>query len=641
MPRGRSQRRTVSAALALVLSGGLTAGCSFFDSTPEPADAARALAAGLAKGDLRGLALNGATAEQATEFVTKAYADLGRLRPSVTVLDVKPDAEGTKATATLHTTWDVSQATADWTYDTRVALTLVDDVWRAQWSPAVVAPDLAPDETLDVARKWPRRADIVDRSGHKLMTEREVAYVGIDKTKVSGEAATRSAKALAAIVGIDGAAFAARVAAAGPKAFVDAITMRTSDAALSDNIDRIDAVPGALRVPALQVLAPTRTWAAPILGRVGDATAEQIAKSGGSLEAGDTVGQNGLQFRYDERLRGRAGVAVHAVKHGADGSTIDKRELFSEPSVEAEPLQLTLDERAQTIAEGVLADQTKVPTALVVVRVSTGEVLAAAVGPGAKGSPLALAGKEAPGSTFKIASSLAMIRHGATAQTTVPCTDTLTVNGRVFGNYSRYPAAQLGTITLERAFAYSCNTAFISQHDKVSQQDLADAALSLGMGEDLDLPFTGFLGSVPSTADAVEHAASFIGQGRVEASPLAMAVVVASVMHGQTVRPQLVTSDASLPAPAKPLLPKEAETLRQEMRAVVTQGSGRVLQPVGVEFAKTGTAEFGTAKPPRTHAWMVAGRGDLAIAAYNEEGPSGTTHAAPFIIDFLKAYDRD
>jgi cell division protein FtsI/penicillin-binding protein 2 len=641
MHRGPTKRRAVSTVLAIALTVGLTAGCSLFESPPEPGDAARALAAGLAKGDVKGVPLDGATPDQAGKYLARAYEDLGDLRPSVTVLDVKPNEEGTKATATLNTTWDVSESPMDWTYETEVPLSLVDDVWRVQWSPAVVAPELAPDETLDIARKWPRRADILDRSGQKLMTEREVAYVGIDKTRVSGDEATTSAKELAAIVGIDAADFAQRVSAAGSRAFVDAITLRTSDPALEDNIERIDAVPGALRVPALQVLAPTRTWAAPILGRVGDATAEQIEKSGGNLEAGDTVGQNGLQFRYDERLRGKAGIAVHAVKRGADGSAIDKRELFAEPSEEAEPLQLTLDERAQTIAEDVLADQTKRPTALVVVRVSTGEVLAAAVGPGAKGEPLALAGKEAPGSTFKIASSLAMIRRGATAETKVACTDTLTVNGRVFGNYSRYPSDQLGSITLERAFAHSCNTAFISQHEKVSQQDLVDAAVSLGMGEDLDLPFTGFLGSVPPTDDVVEHAASFIGQGRVEASPLTMAVVVASVMKGQTVRPKLIASADSLPAPATPLLPKEAETLRREMRAVVTQGSGRVLQPVGVEFAKTGTAEYGTENPPRTHAWMVAGRGDLAIAAYNEDGPSGTTHAAPFIIDFLKAHDAD
>ena len=159
----------------------------------------------------------------------------------------------------------------------------------------------------------------------------EVAHVGIDKTKVSGEAATRSARQLAAIVGIDGTAFAERVAAAGPRAFVDAITLRVSDPALADNIDRIDAIKGALRVPAMEVLGPTRTWAAPILGRVAEATAEQIEKSAGALEVGDMVGQSGLQLRYDERLRGRAGIAVHAVKHGADGSVIDKRELLPSP----------------------------------------------------------------------------------------------------------------------------------------------------------------------------------------------------------------------------------------------------------------------------------------------------------------------
>lgn len=638
MRRGPSTTRTIATALSLVLATSLTAGCSLFESDPDPADAARALAAGLAKGSLAGIALAGTTADKATTFVADAYEDLGELRPSVTVKEVVAAEEGTTARATLHTTWDVSASAEDWTYDTEVDLRLVEDAWQVAWSPSLVAPELAADETLDLARKWPRRADIVDRSGSKIMTEREVAYVGIDKTKVSGDAAARSARQLAEIVGVDGKNFADRVAAAGPKAFVDAITLRVTDPTLADNIDRIDAVEGALRVPAMQVLAPSRTWAAPILGRVADATAEQIEKSDGSLEPGDSVGQNGLQLRYDERLRGRAGLAVHAVKHGADGSVIDKRELFAEPSEVAEPLRLTLDEDAQTAAEEALADQTKHPTALVVVKVSTGEILAAAVGPGAVGAPLALAGREAPGSTFKIASTLALVRQGASAQTEVACTDTLTVNGRVFGNYSKYPSSQLGDISLERALAYSCNTAFISQHEKVSQDDLIRAAESLGMGEDLDLPFTGFLGSVPSTDDVVEHAASFIGQGRIEASPLAMAVVVASVMKGETVRPRLIVSDESLPAPATPLRADEAEVLRRAMRAVVTEGSGKVLQSVGVEYAKTGTAEFGTTSPPKTHAWMVAGRGDLAIAAYHEQGPSGTTHAAPFIIDFLEAY---
>lgn len=638
MISGSRLRTTLASAVSIVLVSSLAAGCSLFESEPPPERAAEALAAGLADGDLSAVPLAGTTPAQATQFVTTAYKGLGELRPKVSVKDVQRKDGSDRATATLTTTWDVSESDKDWTYESQVGLVLAEDAWRVTWSPEVVAPELAPDEVLTMVRTWPRRADILAGDGSKLMTEREVVDVGLDKTRVSGGEVAASATALARVLGVDASAYAARVAAAGPRAFVSALTLRVTDPLLTRNVARIDAVKGAVRLPRMAVLGPTRTWGAPVLGSVAAATAEQIEKSNGVLEAGDEVGQSGLQFRYDSRLRGTPGLAVQALRKGADGSTLGKRELFAEQSVGGKPLQTTLDPKAQTAAEAALAAQTKVPTALVVVRVSTGEVLAAAVGPGAGGSALALAGKAAPGSTFKIASSLAIVRKGATAETTLPCTDTLTVNGRVFGNYSDYPRDRLGDIPLRTAMAFSCNTAFISQREAVSQDDLIAAARSLGMGEDLDLDFTGFLGSVPTTDDPVEHAASFIGQGRIEASPLAMALVTASVMKGETVRPRLIADGPDLPAPATPLMPAEADVLRQEMAEVVRVGSGRRLAEVGVQYAKTGTAEFGTSNPPQTHAWMVAGVGDLAIAAYNEQGPSGTTHAGPFITAFLKAY---
>ena len=632
------RRTTLASAASLVLASSLLAGCSLFQSEPPPEDAAKALATGLAKGDLSGVPVSGTTPAKATEFVAAAYEGLGELRPKVSVTGVQRKEGTNEATATLTTTWDVSKSDKDWTYQSQVGLVLVEDTWQVKWTPDTVAPELARDEVLSVVRAWPKRADILAADGSELTTEREVVDVGLDKTRVTGAEVAASATALATVLGIDAQAYAAKVASAGPRAFVQALTLRVNDPVLTKNLPRIEAVKGASRIPRMAVLGPTRTWAAPILGSVSAATAEQIEKSSGVLRAGDEVGQSGLQFRYDERLRGTPGLAIQALKKGADGSTIGKRELFAEQSVAGEPLKTTLDPKAQTAAEAALAGQTKVPTALVVVRPSTGEILAAAVGPGAKGAPVALAGKAAPGSTFKIASSLALVRKGATAETTLPCTDTLTVGGRIFGNYSDYPKEHLGTIPLRTALAFSCNTAFISQYKTVAQDDLIAAAQSLGMGESLDLDFTGFLGSVPPTDDTVEHAASFIGQGRVEASPLTMALVTASVMKGETVRPKLIDSGPALPPPATPLTLAEAQVLRTEMADVVKVGSGRRLQAVGVQYAKTGTAEFGTANPPKTHAWMVAGRGDLAIAAYNEEGPSGSTHAAPFIIAFLNAY---
>jgi cell division protein FtsI/penicillin-binding protein 2 len=73
------------------------------------------------------------------------------------------------------------------------------------------------------------------------------------------------------------------------------------------------------------------------------------------------------------------------------------------------------------------------------------------------------------------------------------------------------------------------------------------------------------------------------------------------------------------------------------MRAVVTSGHAGFLAsvpgaPVG---AKTGTAEFGNDSPPKTHAWIVATHGDLAVAVFVEDGGLGATTSGPLLKEFL------
>jgi cell division protein FtsI/penicillin-binding protein 2 len=163
---------------------------------------------------------------------------------------------------------------------------------------------------------------------------------------------------------------------------------------------------------------------------------------------------------------------------------------FTSPSVDGKPLVVTLDTTAQTVAEAVLqGGPGDTPTSLVAIRPSTGEILAAANGPGSNGLAVGTTGQAAPGSTFKIITALALLRSGLTPDSPVSCTPTVTVGGRSFKNYNDYPADKVGTIPLKTAFANSCNTAFISNQDKVSQADLATAAAALGVGIDLDLGF--------------------------------------------------------------------------------------------------------------------------------------------------------
>jgi cell division protein FtsI/penicillin-binding protein 2 len=495
----------------------------------------------------------------------------------------------------------------------------------------VVEPSLVAGEALTATIDQPERADILGAGDEALVTLRPVMRVGIDKTKVPAEDAAASARALADLVGIDPQAYADAVEKAGPKAFVEAIVLREADAAEIGQA-AVEAIPGAVGKADELPLAPTRDFAPEILGRVGPATAEVIEESGGVVLPGEEVGLSGLQARYDEQLGGQTGITVAAV---ADDQ---RRPLHEVAPAAGTPLRTTLDADLQRAAEAALAGVGPA-SALVAIRPSTGDILAAANGEGSDGYSTATVGQYAPGSTMKVATSLALLRAGVAPTDPVPCTESIVVTGKAFTNYDDYPASGLGDIPLRTAVANSCNTALISQRDELPEGALAEAAAALGLGVDHDLGFPAYFGQVPVPASETEEAASLIGQGKVLSSPLAMAAVAASVAEGRTVVPRLLPDIASPEAdPTQPLTAEEAEALRDMMRAVVTQGTAGFLRDVPGDpvLAKTGTAEFGTGNPPDTHAWMIASQGDLAVAVFVEEGESGSQTAGPILEEFLR-----
>jgi cell division protein FtsI/penicillin-binding protein 2 len=121
---------------------------------------------------------------------------------------------------------------------------------------------------------------------------------------------------------------------------------------------------------------------------------------------------------------------------------------------------------------------------------------------------------------------------------------------------------------------------------------------------------------------------------------MAMAAVVDSVVEGSTVVPRLLPDQPTEANDVRrPLTAAEATTLRGLMRAVVTDGSGALLAdvPGPPVIAKTGTAEFGDQEPLQTHAWMVAGQDDLAVAVFVDVGDSGSGTAGPLLERFLRA----
>ena len=423
------------------------------------------------------------------------------------------EVEGDSATATLAWQWETPGE--PWRYSTTAQLAKVDDQWAVQWAPDLVEPSLVGDESLDATTQRPVRGDILGAADEPLVTLRSVMRIGIDKTKVPAGQAADSARDLAELLDIDSSAYVKAVTQAGPKAFVEALVLRDEDTSgLSPT--EVEAIPGAVGIADERPLAPTRDFATAILGRVGPATAEIVEKSGGSVRGGDQVGLSGLQARYDESLTGTPGVVVAAVAGDQE------RPLFTTAVVDGQPLRTTLDERLQREAEQAL-DGIGPASALVAVRPSTGEIVAAASGAGSEGYNTATFGQYAPGSTMKVVTALALMRAGVQPSDLVPCTSTVVVDGKTFTNYDDYPAQGIGDIPLRSAVAYSCNTALISQRDRLTDADLTAAAASLGLGVDHDLGFPAFLGQVPAPASTTEAAASLIGQGKVLASPMTMA----------------------------------------------------------------------------------------------------------------------
>ncbi|HBX82465.1 MAG TPA: penicillin-binding protein [Propionibacteriaceae bacterium] len=565
--------------------------------------------------------------------LTAIVKGMGGRKPvlNVTVTDVSEEQK--TGSATLAWAWHLRDGDPDWSYTTSLPLQLTENGWRLVWSPTVVQGSLKSVERLSVTALAAARGEIVGANDVRLAYTQPANRVGIDKSLVDAATAEAAAQQLATLLGQDAGAFVARVKAAGSKAFVEAITLRVEDDVQHALSDQAATIKGVRLILVQRSLGLTSSFARPILGTVGEATQELVDGSNGAIKAGDQTGLSGLQLSRNSVLTGKPGLAVQAVGRTNAGLV---RDLFRIEPVTGTTVHISLNRDVQQAAEAVLAE---VPGAagLVAIRPSDGALLAIASGPGSGGLSTASLGQAPPGSTFKTVTSLALIRTGATPDTPVSCTPNAVVDGYRFDNFQGYPTSALGNVSLRTAFANSCNTAMINQRDRLSQAQLVQAAEALGLTADVPLGIPAFLGSMATKATGTDHAAAMIGQGADLASPLGMATVAASIAKGSVVRPRLIMDGAApaVPDPAVPLNGDEADAIRTLMRAAVTEGGAGILarapgQPV---YAKTGTASYGN--PVQYHGWMIAIRGDLAVAVFAANAKSGATTAGPVMLDLL------
>jgi cell division protein FtsI/penicillin-binding protein 2 len=533
--------------------------------------------------------------------------------------------DGDRATGTVHVTWDVP-AIGDYGYHAPVTVVKgKDDRWLVHYDPRTIHPSLTAKTRLGTDASRAGRADILDRDGNPLVQERAVVRVGLQRNEVTDVNA--SVESLAGVLDIDAKAFTKAVRGAGPKQFVEAQTLREAD--YEDVKAQLAAVPGIQTVEGTAPLAPTRTFGRAVLGGVGPATAEQVKQSGGKIAPGEQVGQWGLEKAFDDRLAGAPArrILIRDSESGAPVRTLKKLPGKAPRSVRT-TLSLPVQKAAETALNGVDGE-----AALVAVKPSTGDILAIANRPTDSTFDRALSGAYAPGSTFKVITTAALLRDGFDPSSTVECPKTKVIDGKTFKNFE---GEESGAATFADDFAISCNTAFVSLASRLPADALGDVAKDYGLGRTYDLPLGVARTHVPPGTDKVSRAAAMIGQDKITVTPLGLAGVAAAVQSGRWRQPRLVSSDPSKTGPALP--ESELSTLRDLMSQVVTRGTAATAFAGMPGIAgKTGTAEFGEENPPETHAWFIAYRDDLAVAVLVEKGRSGGSVAAPLAAKFFSS----
>ncbi len=344
---------------------------------------------------------------------------------------------------------------------------------------------------------------------------------------------------------------------------------------------------------------------------------------------------DGLREKYGKTAGGKAGIELRVVRgKSAKASKASDKTLLELSKGTPGTVKTTLNPTLQAAAEAQVAKKAR--SSVVVLRPSTGEILAAANA--SHGFNTAFQGSLAPGSTMKvITSSLLIEKDLASADKAHPCPKYFTYGGWKFQNDDKF---QIKGGTFKASFARSCNTAFISQAPDLENDDLTKQAQQVfGLGRNnwaIGVPT--FDGSVP-VQSAAQMAASLIGQGGVRMNPLNMASVSATVESGTFKQPYLVSpsvDDRTLATASRTMSSSTLSQLRELMAYTAAYGTAAEAMSgvTGNVGAKTGSAEVDGQKKP--NGWFTAYRGDLAAAGVVQSGGHGGDTAGPIVASLLK-----
>jgi cell division protein FtsI/penicillin-binding protein 2 len=545
--------------------------------------------------------------------LSSAYANLDATDLVLTMSHISQD--GGTATALFNASIDLGSSGLQWGYGGRFRLVESGSTWRVVWSPSVIVPQLRAGDRLAVVQETYSRAWLLASNGQPLIVPSSTWLVGVIPNRLHGSELTTTAERLVAALELQNMSadqVAGQIKASVSNQFQELFTL--TPAAYASVRRRLSGIPGVevrhIDERLFDSIAPD------VVGAVGTETAPLLREEGVPYRPGITVGQSGLQQKFQSRLAGTPTTAV--VIENAQGQEPSEPKRWQ--GQKGTSVRTTLSYTDQVAANDALA---KLPgsAAIVAVQAGTGRILAVAshqAGRMPKVDPLA--GQYQPGQAFTIVSGAALLATGKVDPASkIQCLPTIQVNGRNFSNVPADPASMIRSSTFSKVFSRQCSTAFtILSENPTFQPELSTAASEFGIGAPLP-PLTGhaYSGTIGSQSGESEVAADAIGEGDVKVSPLAMALAAGAADSGRWHPPSLVLgtqqSDASVVSAKEAMSAQVVSALQELMHDAVTHGAGAAANVGGNVYGQLGLASFASKGHLRI-SWFVGYQGDVAFA---------------------------
>ena len=317
-------------------------------------------------------------------------------------------------------------------------------------------------------------------------------------------------------------------------------------------------------------------------------------------------------------------------------------------AAEGQPVALTLDAALQARAEVLMAGK---QGAVVALEPATGRIRALVSAPRVAYLDRALNGLYPPGSVFKVFVAAAALSASVdpvlncpaegyrSSRSTPPIRD---VEARQAARAGRRWKG-FGKIGMAEALAHSSNTYFAQLGVKLGPERFGAAVAAARLRDPVTVLAASSLsmeaagGSVPDGLRAVQLAPVAIGQGELQLSPLAVAMLTAAVADDGVMLAPTLSPTAKPVLRARPFSYAAAGRVKKMMRTAVRAGTGQACDLPGLSVCgKTGTAETGRGKD---HAWftcfapMDAPR--LVVTVLVEHGGFGARAALPIARELL------